>query len=241
MLSLVLCVQCLCAQALEVYEVPDAGGLCRLSASVDASAGARHDLDEVVTCLAVLHLCQDLSGVLQSGGCHNADGVARDGICGFLDALVGSADFHEIGLLQLLAGEGLGCRSQSGLHDSAGSSEDVCGACGIAHQGIILLIGQTVEPDAGSLDHTSELSCGQSDVYVADVLSGCVHEGSSNLELLGHAGHDGHADDIPGIDACLLGIVCLGCGAEHLLRALAGRQVGDEFREEGLAELDPAR
>ena len=45
------------------------------------------------------------------------------------------------------------------------------------------------------------------------------------LVLLGGAGHDGHHEDVLGIDARLLGVVGLDQGAEHLLGGLAGGDV----------------
>ena len=51
----VLIIEGLGAQSLKVGEVPHARGLIWLAAAVDASARARHNFDERVILLAVLH------------------------------------------------------------------------------------------------------------------------------------------------------------------------------------------
>ncbi len=61
-----------------------------------------------------------------------------------------------------------------------------------------------------------------------------------DLVLLGRAGHDGHHEDVLGVDARLLGVVGLDQGAEHLLGGLAGGQVGHHLGVVLLAVPDPA-
>ena len=100
------------------------------------------------------------------------------------------------------------------------------------------LVGQFAEIDAGRADHLAEFARGEHGVDVASAAG--AHLRPLALELLGGAGHDGGDEDLLGLQAEFLGIVGLGQRAEHLLRRLAGREVGQDLRMEVLGEQDPA-
>ena len=63
---------------------------------------------------------------------------------------------------------------------------------------------------------------------------------AADLEFLRGAGDAGDEDDVLRVESGFFGVVGLVHSAEHLLRAFAGGQVGDEVRVEGLTVLYPA-
>ena len=103
-------VQNLGAQRADVRGVAHVTGLLGLSAAVDTAAGTSHDLDKVVVGLAGFYLFQQFLGVAEAGGNRDLHIHARHVVGGFLDAC-GAADFREVELGQLLAGQGLHCGS----------------------------------------------------------------------------------------------------------------------------------
>ena len=114
----------------------------------------------------------------------------------------------------------------------------MAGAGGFAQQIVCNFVGELVEDDAGLLDHAGQLTGGQGHIHIGQAVVAQLR--TVALELLGRAGHDGHAEDVLGVDARMLGIVALHQRAIHALRGLAGGQVGDELGIVVLAELDPA-
>ncbi len=141
--------------------------------------------------------------------------------------------------LDLLAGDQLDDGAQGRLHHAAGGAEDDAGAGGRAERVVEVALRQGRHVQAGLLEHLAELARGET---VVDVLeAGVVHLGPVALELLGRAGHERDAHDARGVEAELLGVVGLDERAEHLLRALGARGVGQVLGVEVLEELDPAR
>ena len=238
--ALVLVVEGPGPQPLQVGEVADVRRLGGLSAAVDAPAGAGHDLDKIVVLLSGLHRVQHLRGVFDSADAAHPDQRPADFVFRLLDAFVCPADGLEHRVGQLLAGEGLCRGAQSGLHHPAGDAEQMPRAAGNAQGRVKFLVGHLLEEQAGPLDHVAQGPGGQGDVHIRDALPGGALVIPLVLEFLGRAGHDGDADDIPGVQPLLFGIVGLGQGAEDLLGALAGGQVGQKFRIELLAVLHPA-
>ena len=88
----------------EVDEVAHDSVLYRLTAAVDAAAGAAHDLDEVIVGSAVLDLLHNRVGVCKSADYADLYLHAVDGVGRFLYAL-GAANLGEVEALELLAGE----------------------------------------------------------------------------------------------------------------------------------------
>ena len=66
------------AKSAQINVISDRCGLIGLSAAVDASAGARHDLDELNIELARLNVVKERLGVLCAGGNGNIDGDVSD-------------------------------------------------------------------------------------------------------------------------------------------------------------------
>ena len=235
--GLVQAVQDLGALGADVHEVADRGMNLGLTAAVDTAAGAGHELDEVVVLLAGLDHIQDLADICQAGG--HADVHIHTGnvVGGFLDAF-DTADVHEVGTGQSLAGEPFHSGTQSSFHNAAGGTEDDSRAGAFAQRMIKVFLRQIVPADAGALDHAGQLTGGHGVVHVGQAGTGLIV--TADLELLRGAGHNGDGDNVLRVDAHLLGEVALGDGALHLLRRLAGRHVVGELGIVVLTELDPA-
>ena len=213
-----------------------------LAAAADASAAARHDLDEVVARLdAVLpvfaDLVDDLLDVAHLVGDGDVDLRALDVDCRRLDA-IHAAHRLELDAWRLgLAGDEAVRRPERGLHDAACDAEDRARAGVRAEQLVGGLLGERREVDAGRLDHAGELARRQHDVGV--LIARGLHElVADDLVLLSRAGHDRGDVDLRGIDAFLLGPVGLAESGEHLLRRLRGREV---LGEVGGVLLHPVR
>ena len=86
------------AQAADIYGVAHIARLLRLAATVDATARAAHDLDEVVGCFTGFNLLKQLLCVSKTGGDGNLDFQARNRVGGFLDAFH-AADVGEVQIL----------------------------------------------------------------------------------------------------------------------------------------------
>ena len=171
---------------------------------------------------------------------HGAD--LGDGDLGVLDAFE-AAQRDDVAVvvdaLDLLAGDHLDDGAQGGLHDAAGGAEDDAGAGGRAERVVEVGLRQGRHVEAGLLEHLGELTRGET---VVDVLvAGVAHLGPVALELLGRARHERDAHDVRRVQVQLFGVVGLDERAEHLLRALGRRGVGQVLGVEVLEELDPAR
>ncbi len=236
-LALVLTVKCSSTESLEVYSVAYRSGLDGLATAVDAAAGAAHDFYEVNLNLACLDHVKELSSVGKTGADSSLDGNSACIVCSKLDA------FHTTNLsvldgLDSLVLKNLNCGTESCFHNTAGGTEDNCSTGGLTEDRIEVLIGEGVELDACTLDHTSKLTGGKSVINIS--ITCCCHFVSAALELLSGTGHDSNGNDILGIDAVLLCIPGLDHSTLHLLGALTGREVGNELRIVMLAEVDPS-
>ena len=227
----------LCGYALEVA---DDGRLNRLSAAIDAAAGAGHDLDEVILFLPSAHLVQNNLCIGGSAEHADPDWCSSDLVLCFFDA-VGASHLMEFQLLQLLAGQHLGGRAEGCLHHAAGSAEDMGRAGGNAQGPVKVFLRQVVEQKSRPLEHPPQLSGGNGAVHIRDAFSRAAHVVPGDLKLLGRAGHGRHHIDVFRVKAHLFGVIALGHGAEHLHGTLAAGEIRDEIRMEGLTVLNPAR
>ena len=71
--SCILAVQCRRALFAQIDKVPDIAGLDRLTAAVDASAGACHNFHELIRLLAALDHVKELGSIFKTAGDRNAD------------------------------------------------------------------------------------------------------------------------------------------------------------------------
>ena len=157
---------------------------------------------------------------------------------GFLDALQAPHGGIFNGL-QILALQHVRHGAQRRLHHAAGDAEDHRRAGGVAQHIVEGLIRQVYIIDGRLADHAGQLTGGDIGVHIPVAVP--AHFRPGDLELLGGTGHDGHHENVLGIQAVFLRKVGLGDGALHLVGALAAGQVGNEILMEMLAILDPAR
>ena len=116
-------------------EPGSAGGLNRLTAAVDAAAGAVHHFDEVIAVLVDAHAMEDFLQTLV-GTVHDADmhvvGLAAERLDGhrdrrFNDGVVVAADDFNVGLVEFLAGEREVGGAERRFHNAAGAAENRAG------------------------------------------------------------------------------------------------------------------
>ena len=100
------------AESSEIDRVANRRGLERLTAAVDASARAAHDLDEIDLLLAVLDSREQLLGVLGTRSDSDADGLVAELIGRALDRS-GSADVVKVDLFERLAEDDLSRGTES--------------------------------------------------------------------------------------------------------------------------------
>ena len=161
-----------------------------------------------------------------------------DGQLGVADALE-AAHRHDVAVLvdglQLAAGHQLQHGAQRRLHHAAGGAEDQAGAGGSRRRDRRSPTWAGGHVEAGLVEHLAQFAGGEPEVDV--LVAAVAHLRPVALELLGRAGHEGHADDVGRVEAQLLGVVGLDESPEHLLRALGAGEVGDELGIEVLAYL----
>ena len=216
----------------------EAGTDIRLTATVDAAAGAAHDLDEGVLALAGADVVKENLGVLHAVSNSDADFHAAESEGSFLDAFE-ATNCLELDSLVLLALEDIVSGTESSFHNTAGYAEDN-GCAGVLAQQILveLFIGKLAEEDTCALDEVAKLTGGENSVNVLDTV--VLKLRSFLLELLCGTGHDGNYEDVLRIDAILLSVVALEDSTLHLVRRLAGRNVTKEIRVVGFSVVDPA-
>ena len=157
---------------------------------------------------------------------------------GLADALEAAHSLEGDGLV-LLAGEDKVDGTQRSFHNAAGDTEDDTCAGVVAHQILVkVLVGQTGEQNAGTLDHLGQLPGGQNSVHVLQTVY--LKLVALFLVLLGGAGHDGYHENILGVDALAFGVVGLKYCTLHLVGRLAGGQVGQQVAVVVLGVIDPA-
>ena len=237
-LSRIILIQHACTDSSYIRKVPYIAGYLRLSASVDASARASHDLDELVVCLAGFYFVKKRSRIAKSG-CHCHLYIhARNIVCSLFYAL-GATDIREIQVRQFFARQHFHCGTKGCFHNSAGSAKDYGRSCGLAHRIIELLIRKDCKVDATAPDQSCQFSGRNGNIHIRHSRGILVIP--ANLELLGSTWHDADRYDLLRIDAFLLSKISLQHRAEHLLRRLAGRQILCHIREIMLAILNPSR
>lgn len=212
------------------------GAVDRLAAAHDASAGAGHDLNEVVLLLAGFHGLQHLPGVCQTGS--HADL--------HIQTVVGNAEFPDalIAPCAALRDRTQGCRvvaldqtAQNRFRHAAGSAEDHA-AAGADAEGHIAGFGRKrLKVDAVGVDHPDQLGGGEHVIRVLPLVGVALL--ALRLHFLGGTGHDGDYDGLFPLGVGLVPVVILQDCGEHGLRRTAGGDIFLEFRILVLHELDP--
>ncbi len=210
-----------------------------LSTTVDASAGAAHDLDEGIGGFASPDFIKKRLGVLHAGGDGDLDLGAFDVDLSLFHGIK-AADLGEVDLAVFLAREGVVCGAEGSFHDSAGDAEDDACASVLAEEILIeFLFGELFVDDAGALDHDRELAGRDDGVDVGEVLNRGILR-AAGLVFLRGAGHDRDDEDVLRVKVVGLGEVALDDRAFHLVRGFAGRDVRDDVAIEELHVVDPA-
>ena len=210
-----------------------------LTASADAAAGARHDLNEVIAHTAVANRVEQAGGVAQPVRHGDAHLGAIDIGDGFLPAVQATHVGKEIGVGVLARHQVIG-RAHGGLHHAARGAKDHARARAETQRRVERLLGKRVHAHVARADHTHHLAHRQRNVYVGRAAL-AHHTRQRALGLLGRARHHGHHEHALGLHTQHLGVVRLGNSAEHLLRRLGRGQAVDKLRIARLHKAHPAR
>ena len=227
-----------CAFLLEVDRCLGSCALNGLTATVDTTAGASHNFDEVCFDLTGFYLGEKFLCVLCAGGNGNVYFYIAELIgCG-LDG-IGAANIIEFELFKLGAEDNFGSSAERCFHNAAGRAEDrTCAGTDV--EGLVeFFIVESFVIDTCFFDHTAELASGDRIVNVVNAFADSALSGAAYFEFLCGAGNCGNEYDVSGIEAAFTRIVSLVHSAEHLLRRFAGGEVVREFGEVVLAVLDP--
>ena len=210
-----------------------------LTAAADAATRARHDLNEVIAHTAVANRIEQAGGVAQPVRHGNANLGAIDIGNGFLPAVESARVGKEIGIRVLARHQVIG-RAHGGLHHAARGAKDHTRARAEAQRRVERLLDQRVHAHVARANHARHLAHRQRNVHVGRAVL-AHHARQRTLGLLGRARHHGHHEQALGLNAQHLGVVCLGDGAEHLLRRLGRGQAVDKLRIARLHKAHPTR
>ena len=173
-----------------------------LSAAVDTTAGAAHDLNEGIRRSAFADLVEKDLCPAHTAGDGNFDLLTRKLEFGFADVFK-TTDFVEDDALSLLAGKNEVSGTKGRFHNAAGDAEDNAGTRVVVDDIVVeVFVGKSVEEDTGTANDSAEFSRGKNGVYVA--IAVVFHFGTVLLVLLARAGHDGYDEHILGINAYFL-------------------------------------
>ena len=153
------------AAVFQINEVTHYRVLNRLSAAVDAAAGATHDLDEMIGGCAGLHLLHERVGIGGAAGDRHLELEAGHFIFRFLHA-VHAAHVGEIHVVERLAGERFNGRAESSFHYAARRAKDDGRAGALAERIVEFLIRQVLKVDASALNHAGKLAGGERDIHI---------------------------------------------------------------------------
>ena len=209
-----------------------------LASAADTTTGASHNLDEVVSVgVAVANLFHNLASVAKAVSHSNLQREAVEIDGGFLDALE-SAGFFEVDLGQFLASVDLVSGTESCFHHTTSGTEDDSSTSRLAERTVEVLFRHVVQVEVALTDHVSQFTCGQREVHVAVAVDAEFF--TSQLALLGQAGHDRNDNEIFAFHTQFRCQVVLGNSAEHTLGRLGGRRIFKQIGEVLLVEGDPS-
>ena len=208
-----------------------------LSAAVYATAGASHNLDELVLALARFDLFEKLASVCKSvcDRYFNRSAVHID--FGSFDAF-SSANRLIIDGRRLFAGNDFVHCAECGFHNAAGCTEDKSRARTDAERSVEFFVRKYIVFDTETLDKTSCFAGGKNDVNVG--ITACVLVRALDFGLFRGARHNGNNINILGVYTVLFRVIGLDRRAHHLLRRLACREVSEKLRIVEFDETNPA-
>ena len=180
--------------------------LSRLTASVDAAARARHDLNELNVVGTVLDAVEKFSRVAGTGSDSHVEFKIAEFIGSELDA-IGTSDFVEVEFFKRLTENDFRRSSESRFHNASGSAEDDARAGTDIDRSVEFLVCKVLEINTRSVDHSAELTGRDRDVDAGDAVSVLIVTG--DLKLLRGARDGGYEDDILRVDTQLFSKVGL--------------------------------
>ena len=137
-----------------------------LTATVDTTTGATHDLDKVILALACADLVKQNSCILHTVSHCDVDGLTCQLKACFLDAFKAAGSF-KLHAFDLLAGEYEVSRTNGCFHNAAGNTEDHACAGVLANDVVVkLFIGKLGKVNTASLNESAKLSGGDNGVNV---------------------------------------------------------------------------
>lgn len=184
------------------------------------------------------NLIQQTFGVLQSVGYRDVQHAIAELHTRFFHDF-NAADLDEIQLFTCLTGELLVSGAQRGLHHSAGGAENVAGAGRHAERGVEIGVAELAKFDAERLYHPDDFTRRHDGVGPRGAPRR-VMLGAARLVLLGRTGHDGHIEDLSGIQPFLFGVVRFGQDGKHAHRRTACGCQRNQLGIEMLEEFDPS-
>ena len=208
-----------------------------LTGTADTTAGASHNLDEVVAVgVALTDLLHHLASIAEAVDDSDLQRETVDVDGGFLDT-VKAAGLMEFDLRQSLAGVKLVGGTKSSLHDTTGGTEDNGGTSRLTERTVEVLFRHIVEIEVALTDHMSQLASTERVVHIGIAVDAEFF--TCTLALLGEARHDGNDNEVFAFDTQFGSQVVLCHGAEHTLRRLGGRRIFEQVGEVLLVEGDP--
>ena len=197
-----------------------------LASAVDATAGARHDFDDMIFLLARANHIANLADVGKAKDLAKIELDAGDFDFDFADAF-GTTEGFEIEVFGFLAGEFFGCETNDSFGHTAGCAVNDASAAFETHRIVASFVGQAVEVDAEFADEVGQFCGRHRDVDVADAVMAEFFAG--NFEFLGRAGHDGNDEDVLVVFADLFGQHAAEEGGAHFLRGFAAGEMTEHI------------
>ena len=198
-----------------------------LAAATTAAGGASHAFDEVIMHLARLQRVDQLADVAQAVDHRRADGDIARPEGALFPALQTAHAAEGVGVGVFTGDKEIG-GAERRFHDAARGAEDHARAGALAQRIVKFTFLQAQGLDLAEARHADKLAGGDGFVHVA-ARAGVVDLIHGAFVLFRRAGHDGNAEDLFGVDAQLFGKIGLCHGAEHLLRALGGGEILQQF------------
>lgn len=158
-----------------------------LASAIDATAGARHDFNDMIFLLAFANHFADLVGIGETKDLAKIELDAGDFDFDFADAF-GTTEGFEIEVFGFLAGEFFGGKADDGFSDATGRAVNNASAGFEAHRIVTGFIGEAVEVNAEFADEIGQFCSCHRDIDIADAIVAELFAG--DFEFLGRARHD---------------------------------------------------
>ena len=207
-----------------------------LTSTIDATAGASHDFDDVIFLLAGANHFADFVDVSESEDLAETELDAGDFDFGFADAFAATEGF-EIEAFGFLASEFFGGEADDGFGHTTGCAVDNASTGFEAHRIVAGFVRQTVEVNAEFTNEVGQFSVRHGDIDIADTVVAEFIAG--NFEFLGRARHDGNDEDVLVVLANFFGKDATEDGSTHFLRGFAAGEMSEHILFVFFGVFDP--